>query len=330
MTDLPSWLVAKWRQLQERQSADRFPHALLLYGPKGLGKNLFADRLGRSLLCQQPDDYGLPCGGCHACQMCDAETHPDLRWVQPEEQGKAIRIDTVRELCTHLTLKAQFGAYKVAIVSPADRMNIAASNALLKTLEEPPADTLLILVTARPAYLPATIRSRCQALAFVPPDRQKAVQWLRERGVENADSLLAIAHDAPFLAEKLSASDCIAQRRQLLHTVSDIRAGSTDLVATAANYAKQEGNSVCSWMLSYVTDMIRLKLVADPPRLSNEECRAVLEQLAGSFTHAELFALQDALVVALRLLETPINAQLLLEDLFMYWKTDAKKAVGER
>lgn len=330
MTDRPSWHRTQWGRLQERIKTGRLPHALLLHGPDGLGKRRFADRLARSLLCTSPDETGEPCDRCRACRMCSAGTHPDLRWVEPEETGKAIRIDAVRALCSDLALKSQFGSFKVAVVVPADRLNIAASNALLKTLEEPSPATLLTLVSSRPTYLPATIRSRCQSLAFVAPDRREALSWLQGHHLDDPETLLDMAYGAPFLAVQLGESDGIERRRQLLRAIDDLRRGGLDPVTTAANYVEQDVNGICRWMLSYVTDMIRLKFAANPPALSNADSREVLERMARSLTSSELFALQDALMAAQRLLDTSVNTQLLLEDLFMRWMPAPERAAAER
>jgi DNA polymerase-3 subunit delta' len=327
---LPGWHQPNWQRLQECREADRFPHALLLHGPDGLGKSLFAEQLARSLLCTDPDATGMPCEKCHACQMCSAGSHPDLHRVEPEEKGRAIRIDAVRALCSQLALKSQFGGYKVALLAPADNMNIAASNALLKTLEEPPSATLLILVTARPARLTATIRSRCQSLAFAPPDREAALAWLRDHRMENASEALDAANGAPFLAERLSRDDGLVLRQELLKALVDIHSGHTDSVTYAANYAKQDANAVCGWMLSYVTDMIRLKSAAHPPQISNVDSRELLERLGQNLTLDRLFSLLDTIAAAARLPDTSINTQLLMEELFMQWLPDRANLAGRR
>lgn len=319
METLPAWHTALWAQLNARRASGRLPHALLLHGVEGLGKADFAKRLGQALLCSQSDDSGLPCGMCHACQMFAAGTHPDFQWLEPEEKGKAIRVDAVRSLCRHLALKSQFGRHKVAVLVPADRMNIAAANALLKTLEEPSASTMLVLITARPAYLPATIRSRCQSLAFLTPDQETAMAWLQAKGVQDGETLLGIAQGAPLLAAQLANTDCVAQRQQLLRNLEEIRSRVTDPVRVAANYLSNDPAELCRWMLSYVMDMIRLRWADQPPRLVNPDLVEALRHLASGIGMRELFELQDSLVAAQRQLETSVNTQLLLEELFLRW-----------
>lgn len=313
------WHESSWHQVCQRRSAGRLPHALILTGIAGLGKGQFAERLADALLCATPTRDGDACSHCAPCKLLRAGTHPDMRRVTPEEPRKAIRIDAVRELISYLTLKSQYSGYKVAIVSPADRMNAAAANALLKTLEEPTAQTLLILVSARPSVLPATIRSRCQVIAFGVPERAQALGWLRQQGVESAETALDVAGGAPLKALQVATSDDLSLRSQLAEDLGRLANNRVDPVALAARYSQSEVRSICSWLLSYVTDMIRLAMVPNPPGLRNSDVQGGLARLAADIRPAELFLFQDALLNAQWMSDTQINAQLLMEDLFVRW-----------
>ncbi len=157
MTGLLPWHRALWRHTAARLQAGRMPHALLLGGPRGIGKHRFAEHLARAALCEAPDAQGGGCGQCRQCHLTLAGTHPDWRQVSPEEEGKDILVDQVRELTQHLGLKAQMGGYKVAVIEPADKMNMNAANCLLKSLEEPPAATqqygVMILLVITDSYV---------------------------------------------------------------------------------------------------------------------------------------------------------------------------------
>ncbi|MDX1655478.1 MAG: DNA polymerase III subunit delta', partial [Candidatus Competibacteraceae bacterium] len=193
------WHQPHWQRLAAGVEAGRLPHALLLSGPSGLGKMLFARQLTQSLLCRQPGENLTFCGKCRGCRLLAAGSHPDITRVEPEEPGKPIKVDRVRQLCAFLGQTAR--GYKVALLSPAEAMNPSAANALLKTLEEPPPGSLLLLVTAFPARLPATIRSRCQILAFTPPLRTQALEWLSPRVAGfQAGLLLDLTGNAPLAA----------------------------------------------------------------------------------------------------------------------------------
>ena len=206
---------------------DRLPHALLLHGPRGVGKLALAERAAQLLLCEHVDPAARPCDKCDACRWYLAGNHPDFRRVEPEaiakvppaaeeegEEGSAaeaparktkqpslfIRIEQVRELAHFLNVGSHRGALRIALVHPADDLYPNAANALLKSLEEPPTGAVFILVSHRPARLLPTIRSRCVALPVPIPAREAAIGWLKQQGAENPDRWLAYAGGAPLQA----------------------------------------------------------------------------------------------------------------------------------
>ena len=187
------WLAEPWSDLVERAARDALGHAYLLCGRDGLGKFAFAQSFARGLLCENRPVDAQACGSCRGCLLNGSGNHPDLKLITIEEDRKSIVIDQVRELTEFFTLKAHYHGRKIAIVHPADTMNTAAANALLKILEEPPATALLILVANRPALLPATIHSRCQRFNFPMPAWDVREQWLA--------SQLATRDQAPTLVD---------------------------------------------------------------------------------------------------------------------------------
>jgi DNA polymerase III subunit delta' len=190
------------------QHRDRWPHALLITGREGIGKRTFALEIARSLLCETPDPEGFACGTCASCRYAAAGQHPDLRVVEPIEVDDDdvatpslwINVAHIRALIEWSALTSHRRVAKVAVIVPAERMNTAAANALLKTLEEPPAGTYLILVAHQPGRLPPTVRSRCQWLVAPAPDAAAARAWLIEQQVAEPDRILAQASGAPLAA----------------------------------------------------------------------------------------------------------------------------------
>ncbi len=310
------WHQDLWRQWQRRRVAGRLPHALLLSGPAGLGKGRFARRLARALLCAHPGAEGEACGQCRSCRLFRAGSHPDYSLARPEEDGKVLKVDQVRELRAFLGYTAQYGGYKIALLEPADRLNVNAANALLKTLEEPPGNGLLLLVTAQPARLPVTVRSRCQRIDFHPPAAAVAVPWLAARVADGLDPavLLDIAGGGPLAALAQADGERWRRRRALFECYERALAGQIDPIQAAECWTQGDLSENLRWLVGWHTDLIRLKMNAEPPRLSHPDLRSALRRWAGRGAPRALFGRLDA-AVRLRALcaTTQVNASLLLE-----------------
>ncbi len=228
MNGLP-WHAAHWARLQARRERDALPHALLLCGPHGLGKREFVQRFVRGLLCDQPVD-GNACGHCRSCQLLLAGSHPDRSVVsyglrKDGVQRSEVVVDQIRELSARLAMSSQFGGWQVAIIDPADAMNAAAANALLKTLEEPATQTMLILLADMPWRLPQTIRSRCQRIEFHLPDTDLALAWLREQGIDDPSAALAAASGNPGLARQWAHEGVLDIREEVRRDLAGLAAG---------------------------------------------------------------------------------------------------------
>lgn len=199
-----------------RKGLERLPHALLIHGPRGVGKLALAERAAQLFLCEGKNK---PCGSCDGCRWYLGGNHPDFRRVEPEALAAApaeseeeapgrktkqpsieIKIDQVRGLADFLNVGSHRGGRRVALVHPAEHMNIPTANALLKDLEEPPAGAMFILVSHRPALLLLTIRSRCVAVPVRVPPVTAALAWLGEQKVAQAERWLAYAGGAPLRA----------------------------------------------------------------------------------------------------------------------------------
>jgi len=322
------WTRDQWNQLQQRVQQQRLPHALLLAGPQGLGKIEFARDLAQGLLCEHPDQDGVACGQCRACARFAAATHPDFLTVEPEEAGKAIKVDQVRELISQFSLATHQGGYRVAIIQPAEQMNLAAANSLLKTLEEPPADSLMLLISASPSLLPATILSRCQRLDFVPPSHAQARDWLinqHNMPSDKAEALLVLACDAPLTALALEQDSILAEREDLFRSFVAIAQGQSAL-AQLDPWLKLALPTPINWLSSWINDLIRLKSGL-PMALRNHDFREGLQNLAQRVDLNGLFELLDELNGILRMQRSPLNMQLLMEGVLLHWQTlNATKA----
>lgn len=196
-------------RLRRAAAHGRLHHCLLFEGPEGIGKHSTALRFAQELNCL---GAAPPCGSCSACRQIRAGTHPDLLDVgpDPEKLTVVVSVAQVHAILQALQLKAHSARHRFVIIDPADALNEESANALLKTLEEPPADTRFVLVSARPATLLPTIRSRSQRVRFAPVPRPELEAWLRGRGLDPA--FAEEADGSPGLALRLAEGESVGRR----------------------------------------------------------------------------------------------------------------------
>lgn len=319
------WHASVWRRVQAQRQGDRLPHALLLHGPSGLGKGGFAAYLAQSLVCEAPQEDGRPCSTCRACQLAVVGNHPDIQWIMPEESGKAIKVDAVREACARSVLTADGRNYRVFLFEPAEQMNIAAANALLKTLEEPVERTVVVLISSAPDRLPATVRSRCQQFRFRAPDEREALAWLGA-DIDQGEfrEALALAAGAPLAALDRLQSGLPARFRTLqegLFTLAEGRRGPTEV---AGDWQDLQIAQILELLQFWCSDLIRLKTGANPPICYLEAAKGRLQSLSERIDSRKLFEFLDRVHGARRLLSNNLNPQLLTERLLIDWCTTAR------
>lgn len=317
------WQQAVWRHLLSYMELRRIPQALLVTGLAGMGKRHLAVAYARALMCHTPlNDYAA-CGECQSCKLFEARTHPDFLLVEPDEPGKAIGIDKIRQLIVKLALKPQFDKQRVVIISPADSLNNASANAFLKCLEEPTARTCLILLTEKPSRLPATIRSRCQLVTCEVPERNIAGQWLQQQGAgENSDILLRLSQGAPLLAREYARQNFIAVRQDYFSAWMQVAEGKKNPVALAEQWQKPAAvdlHVLLTWMLGWVADLIKSCCQIEEDQLRNPDMKKPLQALAKRLELKRIYPFYDSLLIARSQLSTPINKQLLLEQLLISW-----------
>lgn len=336
------WQAQTWARVAAQR--DRLPHALLLSGVPGLGKRDFAIALAAALLCEAPGPEGTACGGCGACRLVAAASHPDLLALVPEARARerddplarhaarffeprqdsrrkppeGIVIHQVRALIAACQSHPHSAQRQVAVIEPADLMNANAANSLLKLLEEPPGDTLFLLVSARPGALPATVRSRCTRLVFRPPPAAQALAWLREQDPAlDWTGWLALAGGAPLAARALADPRLAEARGRMLADFLQLALGRGDPVAAAGRWLDSAGiTTALDWLQHWVQDLLRLALAGAPPRLANPDQRDPLAELAGRIAVRPLLHYDEALCEARGLLaDGVLDARLVLEDL---------------
>ena len=256
-TCLP-WQTELWSKLATQMNAEQLPHAILLRGVEHTGKSRFAMALARLLLCQQPQGEHN-CGHCHSCELSMSGSHGDFRWLQPEGTSKIIKIDQIRELVEFGTKTANFGQRKVIILSPAESMNRAAANALLKLLEEPSAGTFIILVCHRPQALPATIRSRCQAVTFPNPKAALCLPWLDNLTGSRAESenALLLAGGQVLLAATMYENAILDSAKQIHAGLQTLAKGEHTLHEVTALMADLPAEDVLQQLVNFLQGLVR-------------------------------------------------------------------------
>ena len=311
---------------------ERMPHAILAHGPAGIGKVQFARALAAALLCENRTQPAA-CGGCPSCHWFSQGNHPDYREILPEaaaedEEGEAeaeaagraekakslvIKIDQIRAVADFVSLSTHRAGFRVLVLHPAEALQPASANALLKTLEEPPPRTLIVLVSDRPARLLPTLLSRCRRVALHAPARDVALAWLREQGIAQPDAALDAAGGAPLLARDLAETDEAELRRRLVAELS--KPGGADALQFAGTVDRASLERTIWWMQTWVHDLVRLRLAGSVRHHGAHA--AALQARARAADVDALLELDRELLEARRLASHPLNPRLLTEHLLM-------------
>lgn len=348
---LPGWLHPALDALFAQRSAGRLHHALLIHGPRGVGKALLAEHLIRGLLCKQPDAQGHACGQCAPCKLYLVGNHPDARLVEPEiehrqyapyvnaiaqddpdrkadspRKQRLISIGQIRQLNDFLVTKSQFGGWRIGVIAPAEAMNVNAANSLLKTLEEPGGNTLLMLLSERPSALPATVRSRCRSLPVAAPAHAEARAWLKAlHPEEDVDQALALAGGAPLAAAMMLDDGRLNLHGQALTELEQLLRGRIEPIALAERWSKTGAHIYVGFMQSWLVDMIRMR--SGGIGAANGFATR-LQALAQGLDLRDLYQRLDAVSEARRLLDRSISLQALLEDLLLAWMPPPRHRKG--
>ncbi len=308
------------KQLRAALTADRVPGAYLFAGPAGIGKRLVATAFAQAALCERAPENGWEaCGGCAACRKFASGNHPDFFCVEPESSERGvvqnIRIDTIRALRSDLRFLPLEARRKIAVIDGADRLMESAANSLLKTLEEPPASTHFILVTPYPMRLLATIRSRCQHLAFSPlPEAPLADEIARRHSIPHDEALMiarlsggslgtALMLDPEFVGEILGRFLPLTEK-----------APSADIIETSQAW-KEIGIDrtplVFDLMASWYRDLLKVASTGRSDDLVHPDAAAKAGRVDAPRILRNLSSIEKARLAA----ETSANKQLMFEQL---------------
>jgi DNA polymerase-3 subunit delta' len=310
------WLAGAQQRLRAALAAGRLPHSLLLLSVPGLGAEQLANWITALALCDSHDPR--PCGACASCRLLRSDSHPDYYVVRLEEEAQQIKVDQIRGLMESLALKSYRGGLKVGVIEGAEALNANGANAFLKTLEEPTADTILIMI-ARPSHrLPATVASRCLRLTLRPPSTEGAVAWLEAAapaGAHSWEAALNLAGGAPLLALELDSSDLRELDKDMRESLRQLAEDSVDVTVLAERWMKSDPQLRIAWLENWITGRVHASLGTAVSHQSAEPVRLPAALLKPKIR--ALFELLDAARDLRRLASTGMNQQLALEALLL-------------
>ncbi len=335
------WHRKNWEYLVRLKS--KLPHALLFYGPAGTGVETFAESFAKARLCENRQPDGKACGECQSCHWFYQNSHPDFRQILPEtlevakglddpekksdddsvssakaskEPSKKIGIERIRSLADFINISTHRGGLRVVFVYPAEAMTTESSNSLLKMLEEPPANTLFILATNRLDALLPTILSRCSKLAFPMPETSMAISWLKEQGVDEAESWLAEQGGAPVTALVESQN---GSREEMTLFLTELAApDDSGLLRTAEKLQKVPLSDLITWHQRWLYDLLSIRLTGSEryyPRY-----RQQLSGMAGRIDMDSLLKLLKTVNDRKRVADHPLVPRLVLEDMLLDYR----------
>ena len=334
------WHREQWDRLLGRR--DSLHHGLLITGQPGIGKSEFALSLCKYLLCKEAlKKTGGFCDGCQGCRLFDAGTHPDMhvlttelesmegrsgliasysdRYLDPREREKrakparVISVDQIRQLIERFSTHGHISNYRVALIYPADTMNLNAANALLKLLEEPPDDATLLLVSAEPGRLPATVRSRCTAIQLPLPDRDQALEWISDRiPPELQPAALQVARGSPLKAIALAESGFLEAMRDFHTKLCGIVEGEVEAVDVASRLAKTDFENSLHWLQIFVAELAAWRGAGKAPGWSQP-----IDFSINKISVDRIYMLYDKITGYRRSARSAGNEQLVLEDILL-------------
>ena len=337
------WQTAAWTQIQQLHG--RWPHAILLHGPEGIGKTVFAEWLAQSLLCESPEADLQPCGTCVSCGWFSQYSHPDYRRLRPEileaeasetksesesdessntASGKAaakstkapskeIVINQVRSLTEFMNISTHRQGIRVIVIYPAEAMNVAAANALLKSLEEPGPNTVFILVAHSVDALLPTMVSRCHQFALPMPPREQALAWLAEQQIARPEQFLAEQGGAPLAAFESSQSETVQQQEEFLQHLQ--RPSLDGALKIADKCQKTPIPLLLSWMQRWLYDVFSFKLTGKIryyPRYQKE-----ITVIATGISMPAILALLESNTQRRAVADHPLSPKLLIEEMLL-------------
>lgn len=309
------WLHRDYENLVRAQQRGRLPHALLLAGPRGIGKHELGRSLALSVLMMNSSNISQS----RAFKLFAAGTHPDYMELFPLEDKTLISIDQVRELISRVSLTAQLSTYKVALIRPAETMHDAAANALLKTLEEPAGNTVIILISHNVGLLPLTIRSRCHRTVVKLPEYQVALDWLQQRIKGDVGQYLELANGSPLTAREFHDRGMVSQQGEMVKDLALLYQGELSVFSVAQRWRNFDLTVCISWLRQLVNSLIYHLMGGGSTSIMRSSFLKNVKISSDTIDLVELYGYLDYLNQASLELTANLNRELFMEQILSRW-----------
>lgn len=325
------WHEGSWDYFIKAREKNHLPHALLLSGENGIGKLDFANRLVKSLLCitthenaaagsvENIKEYDA-CNHCQACKTYESKANPDYLSIDLLEDKQQIGVDQVRQLSAFLSLSRSFNCYRVVLLNQVERMNLNAANSLLKSLEEPTNNTVIILLTSQFNRLLPTIKSRCQILKLTTPTKSVAQKWMQQHSPElkNPAELLDMAYGKPLAALKIDAEE-IQSREKFSKDLIGLIKNQESITTIAKAWEKYNSELLLNWQITWVQDFLKQSIQGKTLESTEEKHTLTLLELSKLKSLTQLWQIYHELIKQKRYIHTSVNPLMFVENMLILW-----------
>ena len=313
------WHNSSWDKFVMAKTQNHLPHALLISGMNGTGKLDFAKKVATSLLCTSPINNEA-CQNCKSCKTYHARANPDFMEIELLEGKQQISVDQIRKLSDFISYTRSFSAYRIILLNPVERMNTNAANSLLKSLEEPASNTVIILVASNLSRILPTIKSRCQLLTLPSPTTKQAISWIQqEKTNANPSELLEMANGQPLTAIAITDED-IQSRGELANDLYSICMQEKSVTETAKNWEKFDHSTLLNWQITWIENNIKNnELQSKIQSIKQGELSTTLAKLDKLLPSLEQWKLYEQLIAQKKYIHTSVNPLLFIENMLLLW-----------
>ncbi len=321
------WHESAWNKIVSAKENDHLPHALLISGAEGTGKKGFSENLAQFLLCTSVQN-NKACGSCPSCKTYLSGANPDFMRINLLEDKQQISVDQIRNLSQFINYTRSYDAHRVILLNPTERMNLNAANSLLKSLEEPASNTIIILVATSLSGILPTIKSRCQLLSLPTPEKALAITWLSSQHIDNTEELLEIAQGCPLKALDIT-DETLQSRVELANDLVEFCTHQTAITEIAKKWEKYDPTILLNWQISWIEQYIKAVSCSDyvtsdlskKPQPNNN----TISKLYDLVNPKEHWGLYQNLIRQKQYVHTSVNSLLYIENMLLLWLQASKR-----